>query len=147
LAAAEIPPLDSNNPIWIKNVKDLAQSKALSVIANSSFQQNIFEKLLSDRILKSTLPFTVEQTEFTVSPFVSRSFEASPSRAASPIYSDSEGSVSPSGYEKALNPRHRAHKAFVRTMLKTREHSPDTSARLQSFLDTPSRPIDSFHDR
>jgi hypothetical protein len=141
-APTEIHPLDSTNPNWINNFKVLAQSRALLAIADLSFQPKIFEQLLSDRVLNSTPPFTAEQTELAISSIFSCSFQQAPSRAASLIYSDSEDSA-PLGYEKVLDPRHRSHKAFVRTMLKSREHSPDTSARLQSFLDSPSRPRDS----
>jgi hypothetical protein len=143
LATSDIPPLDSDHPNWLRNVKTFAQTKILSAIFDLISNQSIFEQMLSTRILNLTLPFTAEQTELVVSSNFSSSFQQAPSRAASPSYSDSEDSAPLDGYEKVLDTRHRAHKAFVRTMLKSHEHSPDTAARLQSFLATPSRPADS----
>jgi hypothetical protein len=71
------------------------------------------------------------------------SFQSSQHRASSPSSLDSKDSAPPGGYSKLLDPRHTANKRFVKNMLEFREFSADTTLRLQTVLDTPSRPHDS----
>ncbi len=46
LAISDIPPLDSDHPNWLRNVKSFAQTKVLSAISDLTFNQSIFEQML-----------------------------------------------------------------------------------------------------
>jgi hypothetical protein len=55
--------LHSSSPRWKDNVKALAQKRAISAIVNLKFDRALFEKLNFERVLDSTLPYGVDQTE------------------------------------------------------------------------------------
>jgi hypothetical protein len=59
-------PLHYSHPCWKDNVKALAQKRALSEITNLRFDQILFEELIFERTLSSTLPYDAEKTESAV---------------------------------------------------------------------------------
>jgi hypothetical protein len=80
----EFPPLHSSNPRWKENVQNFAQSKSISAIADMCFNISLFEKLILERIINSTLPFDAHQTATAVNLIFRHCSSSSPARDSHP---------------------------------------------------------------